>query len=88
MTTYEVLVSDELLPEFTSDNPRMPKGFRVLGRVENRAGHGQTRLRVEDDNAPAWTEGKLITPTLQSHHGPDGEISEITVRDWREEQIR
>lgn len=67
MTTYDVLVADELLPHFTNDNPLMPAGFRVVGTADGPAGPHQARIRVEDDNAPAWTEGRLITPTFTEH---------------------
>ena len=67
MPTYDVLVSDELLPDFTNDNPRLPNGFRIIGPADGPAGPGQVRMRVEDDNAPAWTGGELVT--LDEHHG-------------------
>lgn len=66
MAVYDVLVSDELLPDFTNDNPLMPAGFRVLGRAEGPAGPHQVRMRVEDSHAPEWTQGRLVTPTFES----------------------
>lgn len=92
MPTYDVLVADELLPEFTNDNPRMPKGFRVIGPVAayGLTGHGHMRYRVEDDNAPAWTEGKLVTPVFTAEYEtndqghPTGNLARVVVTDWIE----
>ena len=90
MPTYDVLVSDELLPEFTNDNPAMPEGFRVIGPAEGPASHRTKRFRVEDDSAPPWTEGKLVTPAFTSQYEiseaghPTGNVVRTTVTDWTE----
>lgn len=91
LPTYDVLVADELLPEFTNDNPRMPEGFRIVGPVAGLVDPGRRMwgFRVEDDNAPAWTEGKLVDPVFtagyemndQGH--PTGNYR-VTVTDWIE----
>jgi hypothetical protein len=91
MPTYEVLVSDALLPDFANDSSRLPSGFRVLGPADGPSGYRSTRLRVEDDSAPSWTEGKLITPTFTTEYKtntdgyPTGEIARVVITDWREE---
>lgn len=90
MTTYDVLVSDELLPEFTNDNPRTPEGFRIIGPVDGPAARGCKRFRVEDDTAPGWTEGKLIDLVFSAEYEtndqgrPTGKVSRVVVADWRE----
>jgi hypothetical protein len=93
---YDVLVADELLPEFTNANPRTPAGFRILGPVDGPTERGTTRLRVQDDNAPDWTEGKLISPTFTATYETDergastGDVSRVAVTDWtaRSERVR
>jgi len=40
---------------------------------------------VEDDNAPQWTEGKLITPTFTSQYDDRAQVTGVTVTDWIEE---
>lgn len=86
MTTYEVLVSDELLSDFTNDNPRMPEGFRIIGAIHDRTGNGSKWFRVQDDNAPAWTEGKRIEPIFLAEYetGDPAKVSRVVVTDWRE----
>jgi hypothetical protein len=90
MPTYDVLVSDELLPEFTNDNSLMPEGFRILGSAEGPAEPGTKRFRVQDDTAPAWTEGKLINPAFTNKYEvndrgwPTGNIIRVTVTSWTE----
>jgi hypothetical protein len=81
MTTYDVLVADELLPDFI-DNPLLPDGFRIVGPTEGPGGYRSARVRVEDDNAPEWTEGQLIEPTFRNHY-KDGEIVRVTVTTYR-----
>lgn len=97
MPTYDLLISVQLLPEFTGDNARLPDGFRILGPAEGPTGYRQTRMRVEDDSAPAWTEGKLITPMFTNHYKLNelghstGEIERVTVTAWTvedEEAVR
>lgn len=89
MTTYDVLVADELLPEFTGSS-RMPDGFRVIGPADGPASPGSKRFRVADDNAPAWTEGKLVTPVMTAEYEandrgwPTGNVSRVVVTDWIE----
>ncbi|HEU4541172.1 MAG TPA: hypothetical protein VFR23_08605 [Jiangellaceae bacterium] len=85
MPTYDVLVSDELLPEFTNDNPRMPEGFRIVGPVEGLSGYRSKRFRVEDDNAPEWTEGKLVSPTFTADYDERGEVVRTRVTAYHEE---
>lgn len=85
MPTYDVLVSDDLLPEFTNDNPRLPEGFRIIGPVEGLAGYRSQRFRVEDANAPEWTEGKLVTPTFTAEYGERGEVLRARVTAYHEE---
>lgn len=90
MTTYDVLVSDKLLPEFTNDNPLLPEGFQILGPAEGPAREGRKRFRVQDDTAPAWTEGKLIIPVFTNEYEvndaghPTGNIVRVTVTHWTE----
>ena len=90
MPTYDVLVSDELLPEFISDNPRLPDGFRILGSVEGPAEGRARRFRVEDDDAPPWTEGRLIDPVFTAEYEvnddghPTGNVARVTVTGWDE----
>ncbi|HEU4543064.1 MAG TPA: hypothetical protein VFR23_18175 [Jiangellaceae bacterium] len=80
MTTYDVLVSDELLSDFI-DNPLMPDGFRIIGPVEGPGGYRSTRVQVEDDNAPEWTEGQLVEPIFTSHY-EDGKIARVTITEY------
>ncbi len=90
MPTYDMLVSDELVPAFTNDNPNTPKGFRIIGPADGPAPPRCKRLRVADDNAPAWTEGKLITPTMTAEYEtndrgvPTGNVSRVVVTGWTE----
>lgn len=90
MTTYDVLVADELSPEFTNANPHMPEGFRIIGLVGEPTSYGCKRYRVKDDNAPAWTEGKLVAPTMTVEYEtndrgwPTGNVSHVVVTDWIE----
>lgn len=92
MTTYDVLVSDELLAEFTNDNnTQLPEGFRIVGPVEGPSGYRSTRVRVEDDNAPAWTAGRLVTPTFTVKYTNDGTPVETSVTAYElldEEAVR
>lgn len=87
MTTYDVLVAGELSAEFTNDNPRRPEGFRIVGPADG-PGYGAKRYRVEDDNAPAWTEGKLVEPIFTTEYEkndqghPTGNVSRVVVTDW------
>jgi hypothetical protein len=60
MTTYEVLVAPELLPSLTDGSGRLPSGWRVIEAPAPEPGATRVRVRVEDDNAPAWTEGRLV----------------------------
>jgi len=90
MPTYDVLVSDELLPEFSNDNPLMPEGFRIVEAVAGPTGHRATRIRVQDDTAPSWTDGKLIEPIFTSqyevndHDHPTGNVVRTTITGWIE----
>jgi hypothetical protein len=89
MATYDVLVSDELLPEFTNDSHRKPVGFHILKRVGEGTAPWLSRYRVQDDSAPAWTEGKLITPTFTADYEmlndrPTGNFT-VRVTGWTEE---
>ncbi len=90
MTTYDTLISDDLLPGFTDGSLRMPDGFRIIGPADGPAPPRCKRLRVADDNAPAWTEGKLITPTMTAEYEtndrgvPTGNVSRVVVTDWTE----
>ena len=80
MPTYEVLVADGLLPEFTNDNPAMPAGLQVQeALLEPDARQGVTRVRISDENAPAWTEGKLVDLTFTAHYNDDGTAARATV---------
>jgi hypothetical protein len=95
MPRYEMLVADELLPELAdASNPGRPEGFRVLPLAAPQPGPpavGRTVVQVEDDNAPPWTEGKLITPTfttvyeVNSEGHPTGNVAGVTVTDWVED---
>jgi predicted RNA-binding protein with TRAM domain len=64
LTTYDVLVSTELLPSFTDGTARLPAGWRVVETPDPEPEAAWVRVRIEDDNAPAWTEGKLVDPTF------------------------
>lgn len=83
LPTYDVLVSDELMPEFTNDNPNLPKGFRVIGPADGPSGYRSTRVRVEDDSAPDWTEGRLVAPTLTAEYDDAGQVTRTSVTDYR-----
>ena len=83
MTTYEVLVSDGLLLEFTNDNPAMPAGFQVQEVLtEPDARSGATWVRVTDKNAPDWTEGKRVELVLTVHYNDDGTVARSTVTEY------
>lgn len=84
MTTYDVLVSDSIVDEFLADGPRRSEGFRVLGPAEGPAAYRAKRFRVEDDNAPEWTQGKLIDPVFTAHYNDEGEVDRVTVTGWTE----
>ena len=90
MPTYDMLVADELLPEFVSDNPRLPEGFQILGSVEGPAEGRPRRFRVKDDDAPPWTEGKLIDPVFTAEYEvddaghPTGNVARVMVTGWDE----
>jgi hypothetical protein len=90
MPTYDMLIADELLAEFTNDNPLLPEGFRILGPAEGPAGERCKRFQVQDDTAPAWTEGKLIDPAFTNQYEvndrgwPTGNIAGVTVTGWTE----
>lgn len=86
MPIYDVLIADELLPEFTNDNLRMPERFHIIEATGGPvADPRQKRFRVQDDNAPAWTDGKLISPVFRSEYGDDGKVTRVTVIEWHEE---
>ncbi len=91
MPTYDLLVADALVSEFTNDNPRTPVGFRIVGPADGPAGPASKRFRVQDDNAPAWTEGKLISPVFKTEWEsgeaglPTGNIVRVVVTDWIED---
>lgn len=63
----------------------------LVGPVAGLAGYRSKRFRVEDGNAPAWTEGKLITPVFKEHYElndsgrPTGNVERVTVTAWIEE---
>lgn len=80
MTTYDVLVSDELLPDFV-DNPLLPDGFRIIGPIEGPGGYRSTRVRVEDDNAPEWTESQLVELIFTSHY-EDDKVVRVTISEY------
>jgi hypothetical protein len=83
MPTYEVLVSDALLPEFTGDGARLPEGFRIVGPAEGSSGYRSSRFRVEDESAPEWTEGRLIDPTFTNVYDDDGAaVVAVRVTGW------
>jgi len=88
--TYDMLISDELVAEFTG-TAQWPEGFRIVGPGDGPAGTHYGRFRVQDDNAPAWTEGKLISPVFTNEFEvtdaglPTGNVSRVTITDWREE---
>jgi hypothetical protein len=84
MPTYDVLVADGLVDEFTNDNARLPEGFRIVGPVGGLTGYRSKRIRVEDSNAPKWTEGKLISPVFQSHYDDRGSVSRVTIMGYDE----
>jgi hypothetical protein len=79
MPTYDVLVSDELLPEFNNDNPRLPNGFRIVGPADGPAGYRSVRMRVDDVNAPQWTEGRLVAPMFIANYDDDGNPLKNTI---------
>lgn len=84
MTTYDVLVTNELLPDFISGNTKLPDGFRIVGPVDGPAGYRCTRIRVEDASAPAWTDGKLIEPTFTADYDEAGKVIKTRVTSYRE----
>lgn len=90
MPTYDMPVSDELLPDFVSAAAKLPENFRVIGPAEGPSEPGTTRVRVQDDAAPAWTEGKLISAVFSAAYELDdagqltSTVSRVTVSDWRE----
>lgn len=71
MTTYEVLMSTELLDQLRRDSSRLPAGFRIGEVTAQAALHGEPPsfrtcfVRVEDDDAPAELEGQLVTLTFR-----------------------
>jgi len=82
MPTYEVLISDALLPQIAAEDARLPAGWRILGPADGPSGYRSKRFRVEDDDAPGWTEGKLVTPSFTSIYADDGSVAEVRVTAW------
>lgn len=81
MTTYDVLVSNEMLSELTSSTT-LPEGFRIVGPAEGPAGYRSTRMRVEDDNAPEWTDGKLIEVVFTASYD-EGKVTATHISAYR-----
>lgn len=91
MTTYEVPVALDLLPEVLDpENPGRPETWRSVVLVDDRPyGDRDVRLiRVEDDSAPPWTAAKQIEPTLTCEYGMRGTILRTWVSEYREVQRR
>jgi hypothetical protein len=80
MTTYQVIMSGELLDEIRRDDSHLPSGFRV-GKVIGPVGdRGRAyRVEVEDDVAPADLEGCLVEPTFERRFAGDGRWSDTVI---------
>jgi hypothetical protein len=79
MTSYEILMTEELLAEIRRDPSRLPPSFRigeVTTRADARAGeppsYGCFYVHVEDDDAPAELEGQVVDPTFAAEYDEDG----------------
>lgn len=79
--TFDVFVSDELLPVFTDDSP-LPDGWHIHGPVHRPAPAGFTRVQVTDEHAPDWTDGALVDLSISAHFTPDGEVTRTWVDDY------
>ncbi len=81
-----MLISAELLDEIERDRSKLPEGFRVGGvvgqpggRVGESASWTSYYVSVEDDDAPAELEGKLVEPAFQAHYDGDSRWVRTTV---------
>lgn len=79
MTSYEVLISEELLDEVRRDPSRLPEGFRIGevtaqpgARVGELPSYRSMYVQVEDDRAPAELEGQLVDPTFHAEYDEAG----------------
>jgi hypothetical protein len=79
--TYYVEISRALLLQ-TGGLPEV-KGFRLVEEVVERGAYRPrpdvALWKVEDDGAPPWLEGRLVTPTFRQHYGTDGEPTKVAV---------
>jgi len=89
MPAYDTLLADAVAERIAE--LAWPEGMRLVGPVDGPAPTGTQRFRVEDDNAPDWTEGQLVTPTLLTEYKvnsagyPTGNAAKVTVVGWRVE---
>lgn len=90
MTTYDVLVSNELLAKFT-ESATLPEGFRFIGPADGPSGYRSTRMRVEDDSAPETVAGKLVDVVFSVEYDENGSVTKTRITDYRildEEAVR
>ena len=82
--TYQVLVSDELLPDFHDGNPLMPDGFHVETVLPWRdPRRGMTKVQVRDEHAsPCW-EGKLVDISFVADYDDQGRCTGTHVSDYQ-----
>jgi hypothetical protein len=89
MPTYDTLLSDAVVERIAE--LAWPEGMRLVGPADGPSLTGTQRFRVEDDNAPDWTEGQLVTPTLLTEYEVNsaghstGNVAKTTVAGWRVE---
>ena len=69
MTTYEVLISRDLLDQLQRDDSRLPVGFRI-GPIVADAAERCHYVQVEDDDAPDDLTGQVVDVALS---GVDGQ---------------
>jgi hypothetical protein len=89
MPAYDTLLSDALVEHIAEID--WPEGMRLVGPADGPSPTGAQRFRIEDDNAPDWTEGQLVTPTLLTEYEvnsagyPTGNVAKVIVSGWRVE---
>lgn len=85
MPRYFTRVADEMLPVIC-DGASLPDGLR-LRRMVDGLGDGYTLVEFEDDNAPAWTQGRRVTLSITADYDDHGDVVSSRITNYEPDRV-